>query len=63
MSNLKNLFKIGQKVKCNLDGKFYNGTIKETCAGHIIVDIPDVSSHCYFENDLNMDCVYPDYNF
>lgn len=21
------------------------------------------SKHCWFENDFNMDCVYPEYNF
>lgn len=30
---------------------------------HIIVDIPEISKHCWFENDFNMDCVYPEYNF
>ena len=30
---------------------------------HIIVDIPEISVHCYFEEGFNMDCVYPDYNF
>ena len=63
MANLTHLFKIGQKVKCNLDGKIHNGTVKEIYPGYIIVDIPDVSDHCYFENGFNMDCVYPDYNF
>lgn len=29
----------------------------------IIVDIPEISKHCWFENDFNMDCVYPEYNF
>ena len=46
-----------------MDGTFYNGTVKETYTDHIIVDIPDISDHCWFENDFNMDCVYPEYNF
>lgn len=26
--------------------------------------LPDAySKHCWFENDFNMDCVYPEYNF
>ena len=62
-ANLTHLFKIGQKVKCNMDGTFYNGTVKETYTDHIIVDIPEISDHCYFEEGFNMDCVYPDYNF
>ena len=63
MSDLTHLFKIGQKVKCNFDGKLYGGTVMETYANHIIVNVPDVSDHCWFENGFNIDCVYPDYNF
>ena len=62
MSDLTRLFKIGQKVKCNFDGKLHDGTVKETYIDHIIVDVPDISEHCYFENGFNMDCVYPEYN-
>lgn len=63
MSDLTHLFKIGQKVKCNFDGKLHNGTIKETYTDHIIVNVPDISDHCYFENGFNISDVYPDYNF
>lgn len=63
MSNLTHLFSVGQKVRCNMDGVFYKGTVKETHTDHIIVDIPDISDHCWFENDLNMDCIYPENNF
>ena len=63
MSDLTRLFKIGQKVKCNFDEKLHDGTVKETYIDHIIVDVPDISDHCYFENGFNMDCVYPEYNF
>lgn len=57
------LFTIGQPVRCRLDEKYYKGTVKETYPDHIIVDIPEISKHCWFENDFNMDCVYPEYNF
>lgn len=63
MANLTHLFKIGQKVKCNLDGVFYNGTVKETYEDHIIVDVPDISDHCWFEEGFNIGNVYPVYNF
>ena len=63
MANLMHLFKVGQKVRCNMDGKFYNGTIQETYTDHIIIDIPEISDHCYFEEGFNLDYVYPDYNF
>lgn len=63
MSDLTHLFEVGQKVRCNMDGKFYDGTVKEVYTDHIIVDIPKVSDHCWFENGLNIGNVYPEYNF
>lgn len=63
MSNLTHIFKVGQKVKCDMDGKMHDGVVKETYDDHIIVDIPEVSDHCWFEPGFNIDCVYPDYNF
>ena len=67
MSNLTHLFKVGQKVvwmseECGQIKK-YNGTVKETYPDHIIVDIPAISDHCYFEQGFNLDEIYPDYNF
>ena len=63
MADLRHLFKVGQPVRCRLDSSIYKGTVKEVYNDHIIVDIPDVSDHCWFESDFNLDCVYPDYNF
>lgn len=60
MSNLTHLFKIGQVVKCKFDNNYYTGTVKETHPDHIIVDVPEVSDHCWFENGFNMD-VYSRY--
>lgn len=62
MSNLTHLFKIGQVVKCKFDNDYYTGTVKETYPDHIIVDVPEVSDHCWFENGFNMDCVQPVYD-
>ena len=63
MSDLTHLFKTGQKVRCNFDGTFHSGTVKETYKNHIIVDVPEISDHCYFGEGFNLDCVYPEYNF
>lgn len=63
MANLTHLFKIGQKVRVNCDGKFFNGTVKETHEDHIIVDVPEISNHMYYEEGFNLDTVYPEYNF
>ena len=63
MADLTHLFRVGQRVYCNLDHVMYVGVVKKVYADHIIVDIPEVSDHCWFEEDLNMDCVYPEYNF
>ncbi len=63
MASLKHIFKINQKVRCNMDGDFYKGTVTEVHENYIIVDIPAISNHCYFERNINLDCVYPEYNF
>lgn len=56
---IKNLFHVGQKVECRLDEKFYSGTVTEVYDNHIIVDVPEVSDHCWFEENFNIGCVYP----
>lgn len=58
MSNLMHLFNINQKVKCNVDGKFFNGTVKETYEDHIIIDVPEISDHMWYEEGLNIGDVY-----
>ena len=63
MSNLKHLFKVDQKVKCKIDDEFFDGKVKETHEDHMIVDIPEISNHCWFENGFNIGDVYPNYNF
>lgn len=63
MSNLTHLFKIGQIVKCKFDNNYYTGTVKETYPNHIIVDVPEVSDHCWFETGLNIEDVQPVYDF
>lgn len=63
MTNLTHLFKIGQKVRCELDGDLCDGTVVETYEDHIIVDIPEVSDHCWFEHGFNIGDVHPIYNF
>ena len=56
---IKNLFHVGQKVECRLDEKFYSGTVTEVYDDHIIVDVPEVSDYCWFEENFNIGCVYP----
>ena len=56
---IKNLFHVGQKVDCRLDEKFYSGTVTEVHDDHIIVDVPEVSDHGWFEENFNIGCVYP----
>jgi hypothetical protein len=63
MADLTRLFKTGQKVRYKCEGKFYKGTVKETYADHVIVDVPEISDHCWFEEDFNLDCLFPEYNF
>lgn len=63
MSKLQHLFKVGQNVKCRIDGIMQKGIVTEVHDDHIIVDIPEINNHCWFEEGLNLDCVYPIYNF
>lgn len=63
MSDLTHLFKVGQKVAVKMDTDFFAGTVKETYEDHIIVDVPEISDHCYFERGLNLGDVYPECNF
>lgn len=63
MADLDHLFHLHQPVRCRLDGRFYKGTVAEVYLDHIIVDIPGVSDHCWFENGLSIGDVYPEYNF
>ena len=65
MSNLTHLLTVGKKVKCKDPdtGSFYDGTVKETYSDHIIVDVPEICDHMWYESGFNLDCIYPDYNF
>lgn len=68
-SDLTHLFKVGQKVKVRAEDdftgivKFYDGTVTETYVDHIIVDVPQVSPHMWYQHGLNLEDVFPDYNF
>lgn len=61
MSDLTHLFHVDQNVRCSMDCKMYDGIVVCTYPNHIIVDIPGISDHCWFDDD-NLDFVYPDYN-
>lgn len=63
MSDLTHLFTTGQLVRCELDGKLYKGTVVETDIDHLIIDVPSISCHCWFESGFNLDKVFPEYNF
>lgn len=48
MSKLQHLFKVGQNVKCRIDGIMQKGIVTEVHDDHIIVDIPEINNHCWF---------------
>lgn len=64
MSDLTHLFNVGQVVYYVDDeiGR-HKGIVAETYTDHIIVDIPSISDHMWFEQDFNLDMLYPEYNF
>ena len=68
MADLTHIFKVGQKVRCMNDDfdslrNWHIGTIKEVYKNHVIIDIPEISDHCWYEEGFNLDKVYPEYNF
>ena len=68
MANLSHLFKVGQKVKIKNDDfdavqKFNNGVVKATYADHIIVTNTDYNVDGWYEENFNIDCIFPEYNF
>ena len=63
MSNLTHIFSEGQRVNCKLeDGRFEESVIKEVHEDHLIIDVPCVSDHCWYEEGFNLDKVFPIYN-
>ncbi len=68
MADLTHLYSVGQKVKCRFSDfetrqRFLDGTVTETAPDHLIIDVPEVSDHCWYEEGVNLDCVFPSYNF
>ena len=71
MMNLTHIWKVGQEVRYLLDeevrfgGKatWHKGTVTDVFEDHILVDIPDISDHIWFEEDFGLDKLYPEYNF
>lgn len=68
MADLTHLFKVGQKVKLLVDDfdckkHFYNGIVKETYPDHIIVTNTELEIDGWYEENFNINTVYPDYNF
>lgn len=65
MANLTHLFKVNQSIIYHDEDmkKNFNGTIKEVYEDYLIVDVPQISDHMYFEEGFNLDCLYPSYNF
>lgn len=63
MADLTHLFKVGQKVRWRTEGKLLDGVVKEVNEDHVIVDVPEVSDHCYFEEGTNLCDLFPEYNF
>ncbi len=44
-------FKIGDKIIWQTETKQYFGTVKEVYNDHLIVNVPDVSDHCWFDKN------------
>lgn len=68
MEDLRSLFKVGQRVKCrNKDfdrlKDFDDGIVKEVYKDHIIVYLTEFDINIWCQENLNLDRIYPEYNF
>lgn len=68
MNKLTHLFKIGEKVRLKdddpIDGlHWYNGTVKEVFSDHLIIHNDDFDCDGWYEENFNLDCVYPVIDF
>ena len=68
MADLTHLFKVGQHVKYKNDDfdavkKFISCIVKETYPDHIIITDTETNTDLWCEEGLNMDCVFPDYEY
>ena len=63
MNDLTHIWKPGQSVKWHTESGLLEGKVKEVYSDHLIVNIPSVSDHCWFEEGFNLGDLYPDYNF
>lgn len=65
MSNLKHLFKVGQKVKWynndfdNVGNKFDDAIVTETHEDHIIINLTKTDTNMWIEEGFNLDMVFP----
>lgn len=68
MSDLSHLLKVGQKVKYRKDDfdaikRFSDCIVKKVYSDHAIITDLETDTDLWVEEGINMDCVYPDYNF
>lgn len=68
MANLTHLWKVGQNVRIrNTDidtiQKWYTGYVQEVHSDHLIVFCNKINHTMWFEENMNLDCLYPEYNF
>lgn len=63
MANLTHLFQENQPVYCKTEIGFIRSIVKEVYEDHIIVDVPHISDHMWYEEGWNIGDVYPIYGW
>ena len=63
MANLTHLFQENQTVYCITELGLIRSTVKEVYEDHLIIDVPHISDHMWYEEGFNLKDVYPEYNF
>ena len=74
-ADFTHLWKVGQKIRyASKDEElewatgqekvtWYKGTVKEVYPDHLIVDVPDICDHLWFQDNFNLNALYPEDNF
>lgn len=67
MSDLTHLWKVGQRVRIRINDfdmqGWLTGYVQEVYSDHLIVYCNEIDHNMWFEQDMNLGDLYPEYNF
>ena len=67
MADLTHLWKVGQRVRIRSNDsemqEWLTGYVQEVYSDHLIVHCNEIGHNMWFEKDMNLGDLYPEYNF